>query len=306
MDRELLRMLAELSAPQHGALTWRQMRCAGATGRQIQGLTAVGMVERTAPQVYRFFGSVDSWHQRLWIAHLSAGPDSAVSHRSAAALHMLDGFAPGHVEISVLRSRRNSTQGAVVHSTTELRRPDIVWIDELPVTSAARTIIDLAGIGASATELGNAIDSAARLGTATGEYVQRRLTKLGRTGRRGVQILDEVMLDSGGHSFLERRFLGLVRAAKLPRPLTQVVHRRGTTTVARVDFEWPEHRLIVEVNGRRGHSSDAERSKDARRRNALLRQQLLVLEFTTSQVLDDPSYVIGSIAPTFTPGKTSA
>jgi Protein of unknown function (DUF559) len=281
------------------------MRCAGAKGRQIQGLTTRGTVERVAPQVYRFFGSVDSWHQKLWIACLSAGPDSAVSHRSAAALHGLDGFAPGHVEISVLRTRRNSAPGALVHSTSRLQRPDVVRIDELPVTSAARTIIDLAAIGTSATDLGNALDSAARLGLATGEYVQKRLTKLGRVGRGGVQVLDEVMLDSGGHSFLERRFIGLVRAANLPRPLTQVVHRRGTTTIARVDFEWPEHKLVVEVNGRRGHSSDAERSKDAHRRNALLREGLLVLEFTTSQVLDDPSYVIGSIAPTFTPGNTS-
>lgn len=53
--------------------------------------------------------------------------------------------------------------------------------------------------------------------------------------------------------------------------------------------------LIVEVSGRRGHTSDRDRQHDARRRNDLQASGWMVLEFTTADVLDDPSYVITTI-----------
>jgi very-short-patch-repair endonuclease len=51
----------------------------------------------------------------------------------------------------------------------------------------------------------------------------------------------------------------------------------------------------VEVSGRRGHSSDAERAKDAQRRNELQHLGFVVLEFTNRQVRDEPGYVIATL-----------
>ena len=95
---------------------------------------------------------------------------------------------------------------------------------------------------------------------------------------------------------LERRFLRLIREAGLPRPRCQVVFRDGTRTVARVDFLFAETRVVVEVSGRVGHASDADRRDDARRRNELtLRHGCPVVEFTTADVIEDPGYVIATV-----------
>ena len=64
----------------------------------------------------------------------------------------------------------------------------------------------------------------------------------------GVPLLDELLADSGGHSMLERRFLELCRRAGLPRPSTQVIHRRDGSTFARVDFMFDPYGVVVEVS----------------------------------------------------------
>jgi hypothetical protein len=82
-------------------------------------------------------------------------------------------------------------------------------------------------------------------------------------------VLDALLVDSGGHSILERRFLEVVRRAGLPRPATQVIHRRDGTTFARVDFLFEAFGVVVEVSGQLGHSTPGDRARDAQRRNEL-------------------------------------
>ena len=103
------------------------------------------------------------------------------------------------------------------------------------------------------------------------------------------------LLDSGGESYLERRFLRLLRVNGLPRPECQVVFRRGGTTAARVDFRFPGRSVVVEVSGRLGHTSDRDLQRHARRRNALVHAGWQVLEFTTADVIDTPDYVLATL-----------
>ena len=105
----------------------------------------------------------------------------------------------------------------------------------------------------------------------------------------------ELLLDSGGESHLERRFLRLLRELGLPRPNCQVVFRRDNRTVARVDFQFPGTNVVVEVSGRLGHTSDSDRQRDARRRNALQQSGMEVLEFTTADVIDGKDYVFETL-----------
>ncbi len=80
-----------------------------------------------------------------------------------------------------------------------------------------------------------------------------------------------------------------MRDAGLPRPRCQVVFRDGTRTVGRVDFVFVGTRVVVEVSGRVGHASDADRRHDARRRNELiLLHGIRFVEFTTADVVEDP------------------
>ncbi len=111
----------------------------------------------------------------------------------------------------------------------------------------------------------------------------------------GVRRMDQVLIDAGVESWLERKFLELIREAGLPRPRCQVVFREATRVVARVDFQFEGTRVVVEVSGRRGHVTDAERRKDARRRNDLQRASMTVIEFVTSDIVDEPQYVVRTL-----------
>jgi hypothetical protein len=122
-----------------------------------------------------------------------------------------------------------------------------------------------------------------------------RLTELRASGVSGVRKLDEVLVDAGVESWLERRFLELLRGAGLPRPECQVVFSENSRVIARVDFLFRSSRLVIEVSGRKGHVTDAERLKDAHRRNALQRAGYTVLEFLTTDVVRNPAYVMEEI-----------
>ena len=70
-----------------------------------------------------------------------------------------------------------------------------------------------------------------------------------------------------------------------------MVHRKGNRHVARVDFFFEDHGIVVEVNGRRGHASDAERERDGQRRGELTDLGLLVYEYTWNEVTRQPYMV---------------
>ena len=77
--------------------------------------------------------------------------------------------------------------------------------------------------------------------------------------------------------------------------------RNGRRHIARVDFIYDAHRLVVEVTGRKGHVSDAERTRDAQRRNELQDLGYRVIEYTSADVRDRPAYVVDSLRTRLTP-----
>jgi very-short-patch-repair endonuclease len=58
-----------------------------------------------------------------------------------------------------------------------------------------------------------------------------------------------------------------------------------------VDFEFVDRLLVVEVTGRLGHVSDAERARDAQRRNELQDLGLTVIEYTSTQLFERTEWV---------------
>jgi len=286
-DRDLL----AIAARQQGCVSLEQLRACGLTRHQLAHRVSSGWLERLGPRAFAVGGSPPTWEQQLMAGVLDLGPTALVSHRAAAALHGFDGFGRQPIELTSTRSKRGAAGPWTVHTTRRIDTIDRVRIGDLPATSASRTIVDLAAT-ATVPELERAIDSAVRDGSSSPAFLARRLRDLRGRGRRGVVPLGELLVDSGGHSDLERRFLALVRQAGLPRPTCQRVFRRDGTTLARVDFSFEPRPVIVEVSGRRGHSTDLERARDAQRRNELQHLGLVVLEFTNDQVRHLPASVI--------------
>ncbi len=201
---------------------------------------------------------------------------------------------PWVAEFLVPRRRRSSAEWMIVHSSTRWSDHDVTRHAGLRTSNAARALVDLAGSGVSARDIERSIDSAIRLRRTSLVSLRATLRRLSGTGRTGCSLMRELILDSGGESFLERRFLQLVRRSGLPRPTTQVTFKRAGDRPMRVDFLFGST-VVVEVSGRHGHSTDSDRRKDAHRRNELQQRGLLVLEFTTADVIDDPAHVVRTL-----------
>ena len=273
------------------------MRAAGVSSAQWRRRVASGEWVSVMPSVWRHAATPPTWELLVRAGALWLGSPAALAGRTAARWWGLDGFEDcGDIEFAVPRERRSiGLGGPAIHLYREWSRKDFLVRQGVQVTTVTRTIIDLAAFGVSARQLEQAIDSGIRNRWTSVPTLVARMTELARPGRRGIALLRELLLDSGGESALERRFLRLLRAAKIRRPRTQVTFRANSTRAIRVDFLFEPERLVVEVSGRVGHASDADRRKDARRRNELVHQGLRFLEFTTADVMDDPSYVVSTI-----------
>ena len=276
--------LTDLAADQEGLLTSDQLRQHGVSSWTRRRWIAEGWIFRLAPRVYALRGSPDTHRRRLRCGLLCLGDRSWVSFEAAAALHGLDRSRPHAVEFTIERPRRPAVLPFAVHTTKRLDPIDHVIVDGFRVTSATRTVFDLALARAHPQRIEAAIDSAVRLQLSSPEVLARRLEGLRGSGRWGCRLVEEMIVDSGGHTHLERRFLELVREAGLPTPRKQVVFRAGGRHVARVDFFFDAFDVVVEVSGQKGHASPTERARDAQRRNELQDLGVRVFEYTFDDV----------------------
>ena len=288
------RRLAALAATQRQVFTRAQAIEAGLSRSGVHRRLATGLFVPVGPRTLHFSGVSLDWSGRLQAGLLDLGAQAMVSGRSAAALHGLDGFGEGPVELLVPRGQRNGGARGRVRSTLVVGPLDRVTIDGLSVTSPTRTILELAG-RVSERELGNAIDSACRLGLTAPGHLSRCLEQLGRRGRPGVAALHRVMESAGVQSWLEREFLGLVGRSGLPKPLVQRTYRKDGQHIARVDFEIEPWGIVAEVGGRRGYMSADERRRQEHRRNALQLIGKVVYFFTTEDITESPGYVVDTL-----------
>ena len=283
--------ITDLAADQDGLISVDQLRAHGVTPWTQRVLVADGWMFRLAPRVYALRGSPDTHRRRLRCGLLCLGERSWVSHEAAAALHGLDRSRPHAVEFTIDRARRPAVLPFAVHTTRRLEPIDQVVVDGFPVMSATRTVFDLALARAHPHRIEAALDSAVRLQLSSPEVLARRLGALRGSGRWGCRLVEDMIVDSGVHTHLERRFLELVREAGLPRPRMQVVFRIDGRHVARVDFLFDEFGVVVEVSGQKGHASPSERARDAQRRNELQDLGLRVFEYTFDDVTNRPDMV---------------
>jgi very-short-patch-repair endonuclease len=194
------------------------------------------------------------------------------------------------IDISVPAAKSHRRKGIRLHRRADLGKADSRQRDRIPVTSPGRTLLDLAS-SLDSRQLEAAINEANGKGLIDPESLRAELQV--RRRATGAPALRRVL---DRHTFcltdseLERRFLRLVRRAKLPKPQTQQ-HLNGF----RVDFLWPELRLVVETDGLRYHRTPAQQSKDRQRDQALTAAGFTVLRFTDAQVRYDPVHVVATM-----------
>ena len=285
--------LITLAASQHHLITVADVHHLGISDHRWRTMRDQGWWEAVSPSHYRHVSTPLTLELRARANLGWLGRDAALHGGTALWWFDVDVPAPTVPEFVVPRHRRSLVTGATVHTTTSWEPVDLTRHRGLRTTTATRAILDMASSLPTAAAIEQAIDSAISLRRTSLPQLRRRLAALDGSGRPGCVLLRELLLDSGGESRLERRFLRLVRTAGLPRPKCQVSFATRTGRPVRVDFLFG--RVVVEVSGRLGHSTDRDRQKDARRRIELQQQGLSVIEFTTADVIDDPEHVLRTL-----------
>lgn len=189
------------------------------------------------------------------------------------------------LEISVPVSVRSRPSGLVVHRRN-LRDANLAIRDGIPVTSVVCTLIDCAQ-SLEDSPLERMVNEADRLDLVDPETLRSALH--GYRGWRGVARLRRLLarrIFRLTDSELERWFLPQVQRAGLPLPLTQQ-HLNGF----RVDFFWPDLRLVVETDGLRYHRTPAQQARDRIRDQAHLVAGFIPLRFTHWQVRYEAGHV---------------
>lgn len=291
---KLHEVIGELGGRQGGALTRGQLLGAGISRSAIDRAVAAGHLHVCASGVLVANGVPDGRWRSLWVAHLAAGPRSAVARWSAASQWSLDGVRPSPPTVLVPHACSPTDEGIVVHRTRKLDALDIVTVGGLPFTTPARTVVDLAAecrIG----RLGMLVDSAHHSGRARYEEVGQTLLRLGCRGRPGAERLLRLLDDRSGDplaaSHLEQLLAGVLFAAGVPlghgafrqHPLPSQGEVVGT-----VDVYLPDSRVVVEADGRRWHERQLQMKRDRERDFAAAQVGVMTVRLMHEHLVSDP------------------
>lgn len=294
------RAIGELAAKQWGIVARRQLIATGLSERLVDARAARGELLRLHRGVYAV------GHQRLrregiWLAAVLAVPRGALSHRDAACLHGLRQANHAKVDVSTPGRGRLDEQGITVHRTRTLDAADLTTVSGIPVTTIARTLVDLAGT-VPPDYLAKAIREAEHQRTLDTRAIEATLQRT--RGRRGsghatlTQALAEhaSLATTLTDSALEVSFQRLIRDHHLPKPQTNVFIQD-----MRVDACWSEAHLVVELDGYAYHSDREAFQRDRERDIRLQLAGYVVLRFTHHDVTRRPHDIAVAVRQALAP-----
>ncbi len=277
-----------MAARQHGVVSIRQL-CGplGFSQDAVERAVVAGRLHRLHQGVYAVGHTDLSLHGHCLAGVLACDSDALLSHYSAAWLWGLLSTQPipVHVTTSVRRKRRPPIR---IHHSQTLTDADRAVEDRIPVTSVARTALDLApqirrkGLDrllkrAEELKLFDLPEFESVLARNRGHHGGRRL-------RRAIAIYAPAPFTRSG---MERRFLGLLAEAGIPTPIT------GHNVAAfELDVYWPDLRFAVELDVFETHGSHLS-FEDDRLRDEDLKLAGVELTRVTGHRLDrEPAQVL--------------
>jgi hypothetical protein len=201
-------------------------------------------------------------------AVLAAGDGAVLSHLAAAAHWRIWRRAIDGIDVLVPGNRR-ARKGFRLHRVNNLDPRDTTVHQGVPITTPARTLVDLAQV-LTTHQLANVIHEAAF----RSRFDENRTREaMARAQGRPLSSLHGALQahaqgSAGTRSDLEDRFLE-TWAGPAPRVNTKV---HGIE----VDLYWPQDDLVVEIDGP-GHERPRTRSEDAKRDENLKRAGMTVV-----------------------------
>lgn len=286
--------IVALATRQHGAVAREQILSLGVSRRVVSRALADGLLLSAHRGVYWVGPPGETVHAQAMAAVLAVGDGATVCRHSAAYLYAALRCPTPPPPVSLLVPGRSgaSRAGISVHRVAAIHRRDRRLLGPIPITSPARTLLDLAACATDA-EFEEAFD----------EMCFRRLIRpaqldelLGRSaGARGVRKLRSLaMAEQAGERNrreAEKRMAALIRAAGLPP--AQPNARVGQFVV---DFLWPEQRVAVEIDGFATHGRRAAFESDRARDGDLQLLGIRVVRVTWRQLRNEPQAVVARVS----------
>jgi very-short-patch-repair endonuclease len=274
--------IAPIARTQHGLITTTQA-LDHLTPGQLDGLLRAGTLEPARRGVYRVAGVPDSWFQLLMAACLSR-PGAYASFRAAAALWSFEGFEHDNLEITVPGPLRARLDGVVVHESRVWGPHHLVVVEQIPVSSVARTLCDLTAV-VRPWRVERAVDEALRREVVTLRTLARVAQDLEGRGRRRCTVMRDILEHRApgyhpGESDPEKRIAALLVRAGLPEPTRQHRVRVGGKSY-RIDLSYPAARIAIEYDGWDFHKGRKSFDDDRARANDLVLLGFQVLRFTS-------------------------
>jgi predicted transcriptional regulator of viral defense system len=293
--------IAALAARQHGVVARRELVELGLGRRAIGHRIDAGRLHPIHRGVYAV-GHRPRTSEAAWMAAVLVADGAVLSHRSAAALWGIRRNDRTAVEITVPRALRRRARLEIRQA--RLRPDEVTTHHAIPVTTPARTLLDLAAVvspqhverAATEAEI-QRLTSPTSLADLVARYPTRSGTKAIRTLLKARDIGRNVTKDQ-----LELRFLAFLDTHRLPRP-------RINSTVdvdprpREVDCLWPDHRLIAELDGFATHGTRTAFEADRDRDRALLVAGYRVTRITWRQIAEDERALAGALRSLLDPAR---
>lgn len=280
------RHLAELARKQHGVVSYSQLRELGLSKGHIARAEGAGRLQRIHWGVYALGHTALSDHGRATAALLVFPGTAVLSHGSAGWLWGLLPTAPREPEVTVA-ARGNRRRGLQVHRVWSLSEEERTTYEGLPVTSVARTLVDLAGTS-SVRGLSRVVDRARRRGKLDIAAIDQILER--RHGGFVTERLHEVLrlyrqpVFDRAHS--ELLFLDAIHDLGLPAPRINTWEEG-----CEIDAYWEAERFAVEVEGWETHGGREAFEKDCLRQEDLKLAGIDSIRITARRIEQEPRAV---------------
>lgn len=251
-----------------------QLRGLGLSGGRIEKWRSRGRLHRLHNGVYTVGHPVVSRQGRWRAAVMACGEGAVLSNRSAGAHWGIRDWR-GLPEVTAPRRRKHK---GILTSEAVLPADEVTIKDGIPVTTPARTILDLTAT-LSAEQLRRALGQlqVGRLFDVTGLQVLLARHK----GKRGIAKLRGLLPDEEiTRSAFERRFRADTRSLAPPeRNVTLALDG----DFVEVDLLWRKQKLVVELDSREYHLTEQAFERDRERDRRLAVAGFRVIRITPSQ-----------------------
>lgn len=249
VDLALARARAlRLARRQEHVISRRQLYAAGVPRWAVRNELRVGRWQRTGRQTVVVHNGPLTAAARRWIAVLECGPRAALDGVSCLQALGVTALTDAVIHVIVPKgARKPRLDGVRIHESRRWRAEDVVE-DGIRRTKASVAAVHAALWAVSDRQAQLFVVLSVQQGLAAVTDVHDALAEVRRHVRR--RMLHALLLDlSGGvRSLGELDVARAMRRRGLPEPRRQVVRRRASGTHY-LDADFPEHQVVLEVDG---------------------------------------------------------